>query len=57
MTDRVTVTVIGDNHRVEVEILRHGGTRTKADVRRYAELCARQRPEGRAATTPRLPGS
>ena len=53
MIDRVTATVIGDSERVEVEILWHGGARTRAEIRRpvqearqlsyYAELCARIR--------------
>lgn len=51
MIDRVTATVIGASERVEVEILWHGGARSRAEIRRpvqeagqlsyYAELCTR----------------
>ncbi len=53
MIDRVTATVIDDSERVAVEILWHGGSRTRAEIRRpvreasqlsyCAELCARIR--------------
>ena len=61
MISRVTATVIDDSERVAVEILWHGGSRTRAEIRRpvqeasqlsyYAELCARVRAlkdEGRS---------
>ncbi len=53
MISRVSATVIDDSERVAVEILWHGGSRTRAEIRRpvqeasqlsyYAELCARVR--------------
>ena len=34
MIERVTVTVMGDSERVEVEVHWHGGVRTRAEIRR-----------------------
>ena len=51
MIERVTATVIGDSERVKVDVLWHGGARTRAEIRRpvrcveqlsyYDDLCAR----------------
>ncbi len=53
MISRVSATIIDETGRVEIEILWHGGDRTRAEIRRpvqeasqlsyYAELCARVR--------------
>ena len=64
MIERVTVTVMGDSERVEVEVHWHGGVRTRAEIRRpvrsleqlsyYGELRAQVgawRAEGRSSRT------